>query len=223
VNIDTTSVGRDLLALRDAFARNSAPVPGNEWMPVMAASRIVRTIRRGEADRELAGVHVAEVARLLREAVMLRCAANLSTGNSIPFPARNVWLNASDFALDLRTDSRDARGSSLVAWRRRARAELAQWRVDGFESAALLRACAARPIHRWADARELADAAFDLAPCDAARLCVACAALAVGCADRAVQLLEELLERDLDPSLRRAAVRALAVADRRRGASSGES
>ncbi len=223
MNIDSTSVGRDLLALRDAFARNSAPVPGNEWMPVMAASRIVRTIRRTQADRELARVHVAEVARLLRGAVMLRCAASASTGNSIPFQARNLWVKASECALDPRTVSRDPRESSLVAWRRRARAELAQWRVDGFESAALLRACAARPIHRWADARELAEAAFALAPCDAARLCVAGAELAAGCGDRAAQLLEELLERDLDLCLRRAAVRALAVADRRRGASSDES
>lgn len=216
MNLHSTGIGRDLLELRAAFARNSALAPGSEWRPVLAAHRIVRTIRRKDAERELASVHVAEVARLLREAVMLRCTASASRGAAIP-------RHSSDAALNLRKSLRDAPESSLAAWRRRARAELAQWRVDGFESPALLRACAARPIDRWHGARELAHAAFTLVPCDAARLCVACAELAAGCGDRAVQLIRELLVRDLEPHLRRAAVRALAVADRPGEASSDES
>jgi hypothetical protein len=173
-----------LIGLRDALARASA----STWRPVVDASRQVRRIRRDEAERELARVHVAEVARLLREAVMLRCAASRTS----------------------------------TAWRARARAELAQWRVDGFESPAVLRACVVRPVHRWDDARSLARAAFALVPCNAARLCLACAELDAGRAYRAIARIEALLARDLEPELRRAAVRVLAEADRRRDTPRGE-
>jgi hypothetical protein len=140
VNLDSMIGGRDLRELHDAFARQASAA----WIPVRTSTRFARTVRTEDAERELARVHVIEVARLLREAALLRRA------------------------------ERDAEAVELVAWRRRARREIARWRVDGFESPATLRSCAARPIDRWAPAREIAREALAIDPSESARHCLAC-------------------------------------------------
>ncbi len=113
------------------------------WLPVRTSTRSSGGVCLAAAERELARVHVIEVGRLLREAAWLR---------------REVDAEAS---------------VELHDWRRRARQELAGWRVDGFEGPATLRFCAARPIARWAGARAIAGEALALDPCDAGRRCLA--------------------------------------------------
>lgn len=196
MNVGSPIVDRELLAVRDALAREA-------WIPVLTASRCARPIRTGEAERELARVHLAEVARLLREAALLRCDAS------------SQRLDAESVQCEARWQQCGASLPRLRAWRRRARTEIAQWRVDGFESPALLRSCASSAIERWPSARQIAVAALALEPSDSARLCVARADVAEGRAADAVRMIEALLARDLDRSVRRAAVRALAGADRR--------
>ena len=129
MNLDSKLVGRACAE----FARRA----------VQTSIRSTSAVRADAAERELARVHVIELARLLREAALLR-------------GARGV-----------------AGAARLAVWRRRARRELARWRVDGFESPALLRFCAARSIGRWAPARAIAEEALALDPCDAGRRCLA--------------------------------------------------
>lgn len=225
MNAESRILGRELVELRDAVAGNvplrserglgvTAPPsrasgtwprvasPSQDpWVGILFASRAMGTIQLDEAEGELARVHAAEGARLLREAAILRCSTS-ATGHAFLGPL-----------LQPRAQRKSHRGA-LAAWRRRARAELALWRVDGFEVPALLRACLRRPIARWDEALALAQEALALDPCDAGRLCLACAEIVAGSCDRAALALEALLDRDPDSDLRRAAVCALAMADR---------
>ena len=189
MNVEATILGRDLVELRDALARAST----DPWAEILFVSRGVRRIQPDEAEAELARVHATEAGRLLREAAMLR--AFLDTPRETH--TRRERLRA-----------------ALAGWRRRARAELALWRVDGFEGPALLRACVARPFARWDTPRALAQAALAIDPCDAGRLCSARAELVAGASVSATIALEVLLDREPESELRRAAVRALALADR---------
>lgn len=226
VNNESNILGRDLVALRDAVARevlalaverqspppqscaaaNRASWPPSEawedpWAGILFVSRSVRSISSREAAIELAHVYDREGARLLREACILRCLTSV-TG-----------LAFLDAALRPRARRRSDR-SAAAAWRRRSRAELALWRVDGFEGPALLRACASRPIERWEGPLALAHAALALEASDAGRLCLACAEIVSGEGARAARRLTELLARDVAPAVGRAALCALALADR---------
>lgn len=156
----------------------------------------VERVLARRADDELLRVHAVEEALLLRQA----CFAELAGAEAL----RELGWRAPD----------------PVAWRRRARAEIAWARADGYEVSACLLACARSDGRRRVDVRALALQALALDPGREARYLLAAVELATGSADAACACLDGL-QREMIGLAFEIAVRELAqLAGRIRCASS---
>ncbi|MFN0242723.1 MAG: hypothetical protein ACKVWV_07500 [Planctomycetota bacterium] len=145
----------------------------------------VERVLAKRADDELLRVHAVEEALLLRQA----CFARLAEVEAL----RVLGWRAPD----------------PVAWRRRARAEIAWARADGYEVSACLLACARSQGRSPCGPRVLALQALALDPGSEARFLLAAVALAAGSADEACARVDALQRERLGPAFT-IAVRQLA-------------